>query len=203
MKLYRFFQAVLGGLLKCLLRVRVCNGEKEPEEGNYLVCANHTGALDVLVLAVALKRVQLHFMAKGELFRIPVLSSLFRALGAFPIDRKTSDIGAIKKTIGLLTDGESVGVFPQGTRCPYVDPRTTEVKNGVGMIAYRSGCDVLPIYIKTKKNRTGFFRRTECIIGDVIRNEDLGMTKGGTEEYAKASAMIFDRICTLGETYDA
>lgn len=203
MKVYRFFRTVLGGLLTFLFRIRVRNGEKEPKEGNYLVCANHTGAVDVLILAVALKRLQIHFMAKGELFKIPVLSSLFRALGAFPIDRKTSDIGALKKTITLLTDGESVGVFPQGTRCPYVDPRTTEVKHGVGMIAYRSGCDVLPVYIRTKKNRTGIFRRTECIIGDVIRNEDLGMTRGGTEEYTKASELIFDRICTLGETYDA
>ena len=152
MKLYRFLHAVLGGILRFLFRVRVCNGEKEPKEGHYLVCSNHTGLSDPIILAVALRHQKVHFMAKKELFKVPLVASFFRAIGAFPVDRKGSSVAAIKTAITELKGGSSVSMFPQGTRHPYVDPRTTEVKSGAGLIAYRSGCDVLPIYIKTKQN---------------------------------------------------
>jgi len=200
MKLYNFLHGLLGGIIRFLFCVRVRNRDKEPGEGNYLVCANHTGMADPIILAVGLRYLRVHFMAKKELFKIPLLSSFIRAIGAFPVDRKGSSVAAIKTAVTALKEGNSVSMFPQGTRCPYVDPRTTEVKSGAGLIAYRSGCDVLPIFIKTKKHKTGLFRRCECIIGDVIRHEDLGFVNGGTEEYEAATGIIFDRICSLGET---
>ena len=199
MKLYNFLHAVLGGILRFLYRVRVRNRDKEPREGHYLVCANHTGMADAIILAVALRHQKVHFMAKKELFKVPLVASFFRGIGAFPVDRKGSSVASIKTAIAFLKDGGSVSMFPQGTRCPYVNPRETEVKSGAGLIAYRSGCDVLPVYIKTKKNKTGLFRRSECIIGDVIRNEELGFKDGGSEEYIAATQIIVDRICTLGE----
>lgn len=201
MKLYNFLHSMLGGVLRLLFRVRVHNREKEPKEGHYLVCANHTGMADPIILAVGLRYQRVHFMAKKELFKVPLVSAFFRSAGAFPVDRKGSSVAAIKTAITVLKEGSSVSMFPQGTRCPYVDPRTTEVKSGAGLIAYRSGCDVLPVYIKTKKNRTGLFRRTECIIGDVIKQEELGFRAGGSEEYEAAAELIFDRICTLGENH--
>jgi 1-acyl-sn-glycerol-3-phosphate acyltransferase len=154
-------------------------------------------------MVAALRYQKVHFMAKKELFKIPLLSSLIRAIGAFPVDRRGASVSAIKTAITLVKDGNSVGVFPQGTRRPHVDPRSTEVKSGVGMIAYRAGCDVLPIYLKTKKNKTGLFRRTQCIIGDPIAWAELGFTEGGSDEYDVAAGRIFDRICTLGENADA
>ena len=203
MKLYNFLHKVLGGIVRRLFCIRVRNQEKEPETGNYLVCANHTALVDPIILAAGLRHQRVHFMAKKELFRIPLVASFFRSLGAFPVDRKGASVAAIKTAVAALKEGNSVSMFPQGTRCPHVDPRTTEVKSGAGMIAYRSGCDVLPIYIKTKKNKTGMFRRCECIIGDVIRNGELGFVDGGSEEYEAATRIIFDRICSLGESENA
>ena len=58
--------------------------------------------LDVVFLCVALKRQQPHFMAKEGLFRVPVLRRLVRWLGAYPVARGRSDVGAIKHTIKLL-----------------------------------------------------------------------------------------------------
>jgi 1-acyl-sn-glycerol-3-phosphate acyltransferase len=196
---YNFIRGTFGGIVRLIFRIRVVNPEKEPASGSYLICANHTGLSDVIIMVAALRHQKVHFMAKKELFKIPLLSSLIRAIGAFPVDRKGSSVAAIKTAISLVKDGNSVGVFPQGTRCPHVDPRSTEVKSGVGMIAYRAGCAVLPIYLKTKKNKTGLFRRTRCIIGDPITREELGFKEGGSDEYDVAAARIFDRICTLGE----
>ena len=108
-------------------------------------------------------------------------------------------MGAIRKTISLIEKGELVGMFPQGTRHPGVDPRTTEVKNGAGMIAYRAKCDVIPVYIKTKNNHTMLFKKTTVVFGAPISYDEFGFSDGGTKEYEAASRLIFDRICALGE----
>ena len=70
---------------------------------------------DVVVLAAALPR-QPRYMAKKELFKIPLLSQLIRALGAFPVDRGGADVSSIKKSIAMIEGGEVVSVFPQGHR---------------------------------------------------------------------------------------
>ena len=99
----------------------------------------------------------------------------------------------------MIEGGEVVSVFPQGHRVKGRCARGTPIKNGAGLIAYRSGACVVPAYIKTKAYRVKPFRRTEIIIGKPIANSDLGFVSGGTAEYSAASHMIFDAICDLGE----
>ena len=198
MKLYNFLHGLLGGILRFLFCVRVRDRDKEPREGNYLVCANHTGMADPIILMVGLRYLRVHFMAKKELFKIPLLSSFIRAFGAFPVDRKGSSVAAIKTAVTALKEGNSVSMFPQGTRCSYVDPRTTEVKSGAGLIAYRSGCDVIPVFIKTKGNKYGLFKKTEIFYGTPIKNSELGFKCGGRDEYDVATNIIFSEILKLG-----
>lgn len=193
-KVYKLFANPLRAIFSLKVEGKI---NLENDKG-YLLCANHTGLFDVIVLAVSMRR-QPRFMGKKELFKIPVLKQLITALGAFPVDRGGSDVGAIRKTISLIENGELVGMFPQGTRHPGVDPRTTEVKNGAGMIAYRAKCDVIPVYIKTKKNHTMLFRKTTVVFGAPISYDEFGFSDGGTKEYKAASELIFDRICALGE----
>lgn len=198
MSAYSKLYKALAKPLRRMFSLKVEGNTDFDENRGYLLCANHTGLLDVIVLAVSMRR-QPRFMGKKELFKIPVLKQLITALGAFPVDRGGSDVGAIRKTISLIECGELVGMFPQGTRHPKVDPRTTEVKNGAGMIAYRAKCNVIPVYIKTKNNHTMLFRKTTVIFGEPISYDEFGFTEGGTKEYKAASQMIFDRICALGE----
>ncbi len=198
MSFYSGIYKVLARPVRWLFKCEVENGENLPSEGGAILCANHTSLLDVIIMSAALNR-QIRYMAKKELFKVPVLAQLISALGAFPVDRGGADVAAIRKTVSMVEDGELVGIFPQGTRHPGVDPRTTEVKNGVGMIAYRAKSSVVPVYIKTKKNRTMLFRKTKIIVGEPIAYEELGYEKGGNGEYKAASQLIFDRICTLGE----
>lgn len=200
-RIYRRLKKIFGGLLRFIFRVKIVNPEKEISGTPFIVCANHTGAFDPVIISAAMKN-QICYMAKKEAFKIPIIRHLLKSLGTFPIDRKHGDVGAIKKTIEILKDGGCVGIFPQGTRCPYVDPRMTEVKNGIGMIAARAGVGVLPVYLKTKKNKTGFFKKTRLIIGDYIPPEELDFQLTGKEKYAKISEYVFDKICTLGEEYE-
>lgn len=205
---YSRLHRVLARFLLWLFGVRVRYPEREPSDDvTYLLCSNHLSALDPVLIAAALSRRQPHFMAKKELFRVPLLGGLFRTLGAFPVDR-AGDVGAIKTTLCLLEQGNCVGMFPQGTRCAGRPPRQTmdRVKNGAGMLCTRARVDVLPICLKTKHDRLRIFRRVELIFGELIPYETLcPESETGTDAhgrqaaYARISHDIFERICALYE----
>ena len=196
----------LAGFFCALYRVELIGKENIPEDtekhglDGFMLCSNHIANLDPVVIVAAI-RIKINFMAKESLFKIPVLAPLIRALGAYPVNRAAGDVGAIKRTIAQLKDHKSVGIFPQGHRKPAVDPRSTEVRYGAGMIAYRAGCDVLPVCIETKKRKLIPFSKTVIIVGKRIPFADLGLEEGNAETYKYATDLIFDRICTLSETY--
>ena len=189
--LHRFF--------RFFLNIKVHGIENVPKDGSILLCSNHVAAVDVFVIAAVCPR-QINFIAKKELFSIPVLGSLITAAGAIKLDRGGKDVGAIKKAIAKLDEGRAVAIVPQGHRYPGVDPSTTPVRNGAAMIAYRSGSDVLPVCIGLKKNgKYGLFRRTEIHFGKVISNESLGFCTGGQDEYTAATDKIYREMMALSD----
>lgn len=201
--LYRIVRLLLFPLVVIFLRVRWKNRKNEPKrkEGPYLVCANHQTLLDVVFIAAVLKRQQPHFMAKAELFKVPFIGWLVRKLGAFPVSRGKGDVGAVKHSIELLKSGRSVGMFPQGTRCPEQEPRECKVKFGAGLIAAHAGVQVLPIHIKIKNYKWKFLRRVKVIVGEPIPFEKLEYKEGVAGEYARITQIIYDEICRLGEAH--
>ena len=201
---YVVIRFLLGLPARLLFRIRRKGVKNEParDEGPYLVCANHQTLLDVVFIAASLKRQQPHFMAKAELFKVPVVNWLVAMLGAFPVDRGGGDVGAIKKSVNIIKNGDCLGIFPQGHRYPGVDPRGTDTKNGAALICTKSSADVVPVYISRKNNTHKLFRRTYVVIGDPISFDSLGYDKEGTGEYARVTDIIFDRICTLGEEFE-
>ena len=198
---YRIVRTLIWLPVKLLFRVHWKGRENEPttESGPYLVCANHQTALDVLFLCAVLRRQQPNFMAKAELFKVPLLGSLVRKLGAFPVSRGKGDVGAIKHAIHLLEEGRSVGVFPQGTRCPGRELRDCNVKAGAGMLAARAGVQVLPVYIKIKGRRWRFFRRVDVIVGKPMPFESFNYNPEASGEYARITNEIYEQICLLDE----
>lgn len=198
-KFYAVCHHFLAVLIKIIFRVKVIGHENEPETGGHLVCSNHMSLWDPAMLGACLKKRQVRFMAKAEIFKIPLLGLFFKALGAFPVKRGAGDVKAIKTTIELAKSGECVGIFPQGTRCRGVDPRTTEVKGGTGMCAFRAKCDIVPVAIVNKKRKMSFFGKTIIVIGKPIKFDELGFTDGDKMEFENASRIIFDRICDLYE----
>ena len=138
------------------------------------------------------------FVAKKELFSVPILKSVIKAMGAVKLDRGGTDVAAMRKSIEIVDGGEIVAIFPQGHRYPATDPSTTPIKSGAGMVAYRSGCDVIPVFIKTKGNKYGIFKKTEIFYGAPIKNSDLGFKDGGRDEYDVATNVIYNEILKLG-----
>lgn len=201
---YRVCHFLVAWIFKLVMRIRVVNKEKRPKRGDgpFIICANHLSASDPIAIAVALTKIQPHYLAKEELFKNKLVGWLFRNLGMIPVTRSGNDVGALKTTIKWLRDGKSIGIFPQGTRHPGKNPRDTKVRGGVGMIQAYSDAPVLPIYIKTKDHKFKLFRKITVIVGDVITSEEIGKEGRGSEEYNRIGNLIFDRICTLGEEYE-
>lgn len=196
-KFYRRVKKLFGWIFRKLYRVRIVNPEKEPTGIPYLVCCNHTALMDVTVITLSMKT-QVHYMAKKEVFKVPVLKSFAKAMGAFPVDRKNGDVGAVKRTIEFLKNGECVGVFPQGTRKAGIHPKDTEFKNGIGMFADRAGVGILPVCIKTKKHKLKLFRKTYFVIGDYIPPKDLSFEEyTGKEKYGKIADYVKERLVEL------
>lgn len=199
---YRVVYALLSGIVGLVLHIKVVGKENEPAEGGYVVCANHISASDPVSLCYAFKKNQVHFMAKKELFKIPLFSSFIRMLGAFPVDRSGNDVGAIKTAISLVGSGSNLGIFPQGHRYPGEDPRSTKVKNGAAMIAVKNKADIVPVYLWTKNKKKTLFGRVYVVIGEKIPFESLGYNEEASGEYGRISGIIFDRVCALGEEFD-
>jgi cytidylate kinase len=187
---------ILAPFFRCVMRLNPIGLENIPKDGGIIFCANHIGALDVIAIAACTQR-QISFVAKKELFSIPLLGKLISALGAIKIDRGGNDISAIKASINAANCGGAVAIFPQGHRYPGINPATTPKRNGAALIAYRSGCDVIPVCIQMKKGKYGLFRKIDVIFGNKIDNSTFGFSNGGQEEYGKATDIIFDEVVKL------
>lgn len=192
--LYKWFAKAI----RFFFRVHPHGTENVPLEGGFVVCANHLAIRDMFIIAASFPKRQIRYFAKAELFRIPIFKQIIVACGAVKLDRGGSDVGAMKKAIELASSGELVGLFPQGHRHPGENPADTEIKNGVGMISYHAKVPMIPVCIKVKGCRYGFFRRVDVYIGKPIPYEELGFVKGGSAEYRAAATRVFGEVCALG-----
>lgn len=197
MSLYGVLKTVFKPFFMLTFGVRVKGLENVPEDRGFLICANHTSMLDVVMLGAVFEQ-RLNFMAKKEIFKFPPFAAFFRAVGAFPVNRGGADVHAIKTAVTKVENKEAICIFPQGTRRKGVDPSTTPVRGGVGLIAYHTGCAVVPVYIKTKGNHVRIFKKTEIIIGKPLENNDFAFEKGCRSEYDRAAKLVFSKICALG-----
>ncbi len=115
-----------------------------PRTGGVVVVSNHGSHLDPPILGHALGR-PVAFMAKSELFRIPILSFIISACGAYSVKRGAGDREALRTASNRLIEGWATGVFLDGTR--QEDGRVNEPKAGAALLAARTGCPILPVAV--------------------------------------------------------
>ena len=150
---------------------KVTGEENIPDEGGFILCANHVHMRDPLFLAVRLPKRHFTFLAKAELFKNPILGFLIgnKGLGAIPINRGHSDLGAIREALKTIANGHGLGIFPQGTRSR--DNTPTPMLTGTALIAIRANVPVLPVYIDAPYRR---FHHVDIRVGKPIDLSDLG-----------------------------
>lgn len=150
---------------------KVTGEENIPDEGGFILCSNHVHMRDPLFLAVRLPKRHLTFLAKAELFKNPLLRLVIgdKGLGAIPINRGHSDLGAIREALKTIANGHGLGIFPQGTRSR--DNTPTPMLTGTALIAIRANVPVLPVYIDAPYRR---FHHVDIRVGKPIDLSDLG-----------------------------
>ncbi|HOM01762.1 MAG TPA: lysophospholipid acyltransferase family protein [Acetivibrio sp.] len=177
--------------------MRIIGIENVPEEGSVLLCANHIAELDMFFIGYRLKRL-VRYMAKEELFKIPLLSSFIRRLGAFPVKRGKGDVGAIKTALKLLEEGQIVGIFPEGTRLKNKKGKAIKAKPGAALLAQKSGAPILPVAIS---GRYRLFSKIKIVFGKPF-TLDLDKDKKYTNsELVEFSESIMKKVYSLLEEY--
>lgn len=144
MWLYGFGKALVTPFYRLFFRIRVEGLEHVPAEGGVILCGNHFNGHDPLVVGVTTPR-RVSFMAKEEIFKWPVLGTLARGVGAFPVKRGAADRASLKKALEVLAEGGCFGIFPEGTRSRTGQLRKAEP--GTAYIALKAGVPVIPFGI--------------------------------------------------------
>lgn len=193
---YRFCRPLAKIVLGLKYKLKYYGRENLPENGGYIISANHLTSLDPVLLAVNCKK-DIHFMAKYENFEKPFNRFFLTHFNSFPIKRGSSDKSSIEYAIKLIKHGEIIGIFPEGTRNKE-GGEPQKAKSGVALIAKATNADVLPCSIHIGE-RKGLRRPCTVRYGKLIKFEDLGFTDAArsTTEIRNASRIIFDETVSL------
>jgi cytidylate kinase len=144
-RLYAVLKIPAVGIARTMFRLESRGRENVPTTGPVLLVANHSSVLDPPLIGSATDR-QLSFLAKAELFDLPLFGGLIRRLNARPIRREGADPSALRTAMRVLEDGGALLIFPEGTRGDEGIIRSA--KTGAGMLAVLSGAAVVPVFIK-------------------------------------------------------
>jgi len=143
--LYAILKSLVVTLSRLLFGLEGRGAPHIPARGPVLMVANHSSFLDPPLVGGMSPR-PLSFMAKEELFRVPLLGPLIRRLNARPVRRESADASALRTALRILQEGGVLLMFPEGTRGPEGSLR--EPKPGAGMLAVLSGAPVVPVLIR-------------------------------------------------------
>lgn len=170
MTFYRGVRVLLVAYLRVVYRIQVVGREHVPLTGAFILAPSHRSMLDIPVVGVISKR-RVHFMGKSSLFRVPVLGSLFRALGGFPVERDGSDVGPVRESLRILRTGEPLVVYPEGTR--QRGRQIAALQPGAAYLAGKVGVPIVPVGIagveETFRSRAGRlpgFGRIVVVVGE-------------------------------------
>lgn len=195
MMLYRFFRVLFRGYFTLVNRYEAVGAENIPQTGGVMLCANHISNWDPPLLGCGMER-QVHFMAKAELFKVPVLKQVITAFGAFPVNRGAGDRQSLRTALKVLEDGHCMGLFPEGRRS-----RTGEMgegQTGVAFFAMRSDCAVVPVAIVGSYNP---FRKVRIIYGKPLDMTHYREGKSSKETLASVTRDIMSAIDELRKTH--
>jgi 1-acyl-sn-glycerol-3-phosphate acyltransferase len=140
---YRFCRSSCLIVLRLLFGFRSFESRHVPATGAVIVACNHVSYVDPVALGVGFAR-PVTYLAKKQLFAIPVLGPIIARLGAYPLDREAGGVAAVRAALRALKEGRCVGIFPEGTRNRAGD---APEKGGAALLAALSGAPVVPAAI--------------------------------------------------------
>ncbi len=186
-RLFLFLRAVLFPFYRIKSK-----GKENIEPGSAVFCANHSSNFDPMFISFSAGiGIHLHYMGKAELFRIPIVASILRSIGSYPVNRGKNDVTAIKRSLTYLKAGEKIVIFPEGTRI-----RTDEdgdAKRGAVRIADQMSAPIVPVYVP--RNKKLFHSYTVVFGAPYLVNPDK--KKLSQNDYNAMAEDLMDRIIAL------
>jgi 1-acyl-sn-glycerol-3-phosphate acyltransferase len=175
-----------------LTRLRDYGVERVPLEGGIVIAANHFSWIDPPALGAVSPR-PVFYMAKVEAHRVPGLGQLMRSFGAFPVRRGESDREAVRTMREIVSSGNALGMFVEGTRQRSGVPG--KAQPGAAMVALNESVPIVPAAIHGSQYwRIGNFAPVSIAWGEPMTFD--GLPKGG-RGYKEASIEVERKLYEL------
>lgn len=201
-KFYGFVKKVFGPLFRMIYKLEFKGLENVPPEdgGRYIVAINHTSAFDPVFVSMPKEVPPLHFMAKVELFKNPVVGWVIKHLYGFPVKRGKGDTSAIEYGEKIIEEGRVMAICPEGKRIKDKNGVPQKAKSGVAVIAKATNASVLPVAIYCDGPiKAG--KKVVISYGKLLSLSDMGLDKEeiGPHDIKFAANTVMDKIIELWE----
>ncbi|MDF2964321.1 MAG: phospholipid/glycerol acyltransferase [Paenibacillus sp.] len=192
--LYSTLRALFHFIFRVLFRLKVIGLENIPHGRPVILCANHTSNLDPPLLGSPLVGRRVHYMAKAELFDVPVLGWVLPRISAFPVKRGGVSKESIRLSLQLLSENKILGIFPEGSR----SNAGGMGKKGAASLALKSGATVVPAAIVGGYKP---FKRVTLVYGKPVDISEFA--ENGSEGLEQATDKIMTVIRSMVKEYES
>lgn len=187
---------------KLILRIQIKGREHIPRQGGFILACNHRSYIDPLMAGSWSPR-HVYFFAKKELFHSSIVGYLLKRVNTIPVRRGTVDRGALDHAVDVIEKGYGLTLFPEGTRC-----RTGEFlkpKAGVGLVALRACCPIVPVYMHGTDKLIDCFlgkEKLKLFFGPPLTIDWLKSLPEDKSSYAVVAEEVMKRIRELASAAD-
>lgn len=139
---YGIIRRIFNVVTYVIIGMEVYGEENIPVQAPFILASNHASNFDPPLVGTAMRHHLIHFMAKEELFRNPIMGWFLRYVQTFPVHRGRIDRKAVVEAIRVLKNGGVLGIFPEGKRC--MSGKLLPFHEGMAAIAVKTGVPILP-----------------------------------------------------------
>lgn len=175
-----------------LLRPFRFYGNRKVKDGACIYISNHYGMMDPAYPACTTWE-GIHFMAKTEVLKMPLIGFLFRKVKGITANRDGNDVRTLLDCFKCLKNGEKICIFPEGTRNK-TGVELQPFRHGAAAIAIKAKVPVVPIMMYSKPR---FFRMTHILVGEPIELTEYYNKKLTEEEYTEADTKLYNIMLEL------
>ncbi|WP_188205948.1 lysophospholipid acyltransferase family protein [Alkalibacillus aidingensis] len=187
--LYHLLKTLAKVWIRTKFKVEVEGKENIPSHDRFILAANHLSNYDAIVLTCVLNK-RIYYLAKIELFKNKLCHWFFSLVKAIPVDRKSGQvIRPIRAALRVIENGETFGIFPEGTRCK--NKQNVKPKKGVAFLALKSQTPVLPVSI-VYDEEVKFRKRVRVVIAPTLIHPSELPT-----DYEKGANQIMEQVREL------
>ena len=168
---YWIITAICRSYLFVFYRLRVY-GSSHVSAGSAIIAPNHASFIDPPIIGASCPQ-EVHYLARDSLFKNRMMGWFIRKMNAHPVKRNARDLTSFKLIQELLAQGNKVVIFPEGVRT--VHGSLGEFKVGAALLALRSRCEIIPVYIHgsyevwpRRKKFPKLFGKLACVFGTPV-----------------------------------